>query len=222
VTTIRVGAGARDMASRRTRVYNRAKLHDHSGGLDEVERRLIGAVSNVYVMAWRLPADEIQLRCIWPDMRQVCWMKENKSEENRRAVSKVVHRMLSAVTHWQLLCGRVYFHDLLLEFNWRLFVRKSYLLLEEIYIEVMYGQQISESINSISFLWNCTPQSLYMPLWSSGQCSWLLNQRSWIRFPVLPNYLRSSGSGTGSTQFREDKCGATWKKSSGFGLENWH
>jgi hypothetical protein len=33
-------------------------------------------------------------------------------------------------------------------------------------------------------------------------------------------FLRSSGSGTGFTQPREDKWGATWKESSGSGLEN--
>jgi hypothetical protein len=43
------------------------------------------------------------------------------------------------------------------------------------------------------------------PLWSSGQSSWLLTQRSRVRFSALPDFLRSSGSGTGSTQPREDK-----------------
>jgi hypothetical protein len=38
------------------------------------------------------------------------------------------------------------------------------------------------------------------PLWSSGQTSWLLTQRSRIRFRVLPDFLSSSGSGRGSTQ----------------------
>jgi hypothetical protein len=38
------------------------------------------------------------------------------------------------------------------------------------------------------------------PLWSSGQNSWLLTQRSRVRFPSLPDFLSSSGSGTGSTQ----------------------
>jgi hypothetical protein len=28
-------------------------------------------------------------------------------------------------------------------------------------------------------------------------------QRSWVRFPALPDFLRGSGSGTGSTQPRE-------------------
>jgi hypothetical protein len=42
------------------------------------------------------------------------------------------------------------------------------------------------------------------PLWSSGQSSWLEIQRSRVRFPALPDFLRNSGSGTGSTQPRED------------------
>jgi hypothetical protein len=33
-----------------------------------------------------------------------------------------------------------------------------------------------------------------------------------VRFPALPHSLRSSGSGTGSTQPREYNWGATWKK----------
>jgi hypothetical protein len=42
------------------------------------------------------------------------------------------------------------------------------------------------------------------PLWSSDQSSWLQIQRSRVRFPALPDFLRSSGSGTGSTRPRED------------------
>jgi len=41
------------------------------------------------------------------------------------------------------------------------------------------------------------------PLWSSGQSFWLEIQRSRVRSPALPNFLSSSGSGTGSTQPRE-------------------
>jgi hypothetical protein len=60
------------------------------------------------------------------------------------------------------------------------------------------------------------------PLWSNGQSPWLQIQRSHVRFPALPDFLRSSWSGTGPTQPREDNWGATWKKSSGSGLENWN
>jgi hypothetical protein len=35
------------------------------------------------------------------------------------------------------------------------------------------------------------------PLWSSGQSSWLLTQRFQVRFPELPDFLSSSGSGMG-------------------------
>jgi hypothetical protein len=42
------------------------------------------------------------------------------------------------------------------------------------------------------------------PLWSSGQSFWLQIQRSRVRFQALPDFLRTRGSGTGSTQPRED------------------
>ena len=58
------------------------------------------------------------------------------------------------------------------------------------------------------------------PLWSSGQSYWLQIQRSRVRFPALPDFLSSSGSGTGSTQPREVNWGATWIKSSGSSPEN--
>ena len=47
------------------------------------------------------------------------------------------------------------------------------------------------------------------PLWSSGQSFWLQIQRSRVRFLALPDFLSSSGSGTGSTQPREVNWGAT-------------
>jgi hypothetical protein len=31
------------------------------------------------------------------------------------------------------------------------------------------------------------------PLWSSGQSFWLQIERSWVRFPALPDFLRSRG-----------------------------
>jgi hypothetical protein len=53
-------------------------------------------------------------------------------------------------------------------------------------------------------------------LWSSGQNSWLQIQRSQVRFTALPDFLRSCGSGTGSTP-HEDNWGATLMKSSSCG-----
>jgi hypothetical protein len=52
-------------------------------------------------------------------------------------------------------------------------------------------------------------------LWSDGQ-----SPKVRVRFPALPHFLRRNGSGTGFTQPREYNSGATWKKSSGSGLEN--
>jgi hypothetical protein len=41
-------------------------------------------------------------------------------------------------------------------------------------------------------------------LWSSVQSFWLQIQRFRVRFPPLPDFLRSKRSGTGSTQPWED------------------
>jgi hypothetical protein len=45
--------------------------------------------------------------------------------------------------------------------------------------------------------------------WSEFQAT---NPEVRVRFPALSDFLRSSGSGTGSTQPREYNSGATWKK----------
>jgi hypothetical protein len=55
-----------------------------------------------------------------------------------------------------------------------------------------------------------------MPVsWSSGQRPWLQFQRYRVRFPGPTDVMRSSGSGTGSTQLRENNRRATWKKKQG-------
>jgi hypothetical protein len=46
-------------------------------------------------------------------------------------------------------------------------------------------------------------------LWSTGQSSWLQIQGSQVWFPALPDFLRSGGSGTGSTQPREYNRGVS-------------
>jgi hypothetical protein len=46
----------------------------------------------------------------------------------------------------------------------------------------------------------CYVEESRPPLWSSGQSSWLQIQRSRVRFPELPDFLKNGGSGTGSTQ----------------------
>jgi hypothetical protein len=51
----------------------------------------------------------------------------------------------------------------------------------------------------------CYVEESRPPMWSSGQSSWL-------RFPALPDFLRSNGSATGSTHPRVYNFGATWKK----------
>jgi hypothetical protein len=56
----------------------------------------------------------------------------------------------------------------------------------------------------------------WLPLWSSGlvsgQSSWLQIQMSQVWFLVLPDFLKSSGSGTGPTEPREHNWRATWMK----------
>jgi hypothetical protein len=50
------------------------------------------------------------------------------------------------------------------------------------------------------------------PLWSGGKNSWLQIQRFRVRFPALPDFLRSNAFGTACTQPGEYNWGATLKK----------
>jgi hypothetical protein len=49
----------------------------------------------------------------------------------------------------------------------------------------------------------CSIRNVRPPLWSSGQSSLLQIQRFRVRFLAPTDFLRGSGSGTGSTQPRE-------------------
>jgi hypothetical protein len=67
--------------------------------------------------------------------------------------------------------------------------------------------------------WNVDHYYYYLPpLWS--HISWQQIQKSWFLFPALPDFQRSSGAGTRSTQPPEHNWGATWMRSSGPDLEN--
>jgi hypothetical protein len=68
---------------------------------------------------------------------------------------------------------------------------------------VMYmkGPDSCRQSPAVRFFRKCRHDGRWrLPLWSSGQSSWLLTQRSRVLFPALPDFLSSSGSEKGSTQ----------------------
>jgi hypothetical protein len=92
------------------------------------------------------------------------------------------------------------------------------------------AKESSNFINLCIELWLVLPfaqsickghlDSYTLPLCSSGQSSWLQIQRSRVRFPALSDFLRSSGSGSGSTQPHEDNRSYLNGKVAAMGLEN--
>ena len=66
-----------------------------------------------------------------------------------------------------------------------------------------FGGNLCNHLQVTGCLQQVCPKRLEMSLWSIGQNFWLQLQRSRVRFPALPDFLSSSGSGTGSTQPRE-------------------
>ena len=72
--------------------------------------------------------------------------------------------------------------------------------------KVTCGSMVQAHVNSVSIVAAYISSCVCVggpPLWASGQSFWLQIQRSRVRFPALPDFLSSSGSGTGSTQPRE-------------------
>jgi hypothetical protein len=66
----------------------------------------------------------------------------------------------------------------------------------------------------------CFPITKVLPLWSGGQSSWLQIQRSRVRFPALPDCLRSSGVERGPLSLVSTIEELLGRNNSGSGLEN--
>jgi hypothetical protein len=92
----------------------------------------------------------------------------------------------------------------IIEFYYLIRKIRTLLSSEQTNIDVYFwgGSAVSGLRSTVLFLLQY--QVRLPPLWSSGQNSWLQIQRSRVRFPVLPDFPRSSGSGAGSSQPRED------------------
>jgi hypothetical protein len=71
-----------------------------------------------------------------------------------------------------------------------------------------------------SWIYICYVEESRPHLRSSGQSSWLPIQMSRVLFPALPDFLRSSGSGTGPLSLVSTTEELLGRTSSGSGLEN--
>jgi hypothetical protein len=74
-------------------------------------------------------------------------------------------------------------------------------------VDIQRNSNFRISVETVARYGNCQILPLNVqgrpPLLSSGQSFWLQIQRSRVRLSELPDFLRSSGSGTGFTQPRE-------------------
>jgi hypothetical protein len=79
---------------------------------------------------------------------------------------------------------------------------------------VLYRGWDLNAVASTKFARNNNTGGLFVwpPLWSSGQEFLATDPEFLVWFLALPDFPRSSGSGTGSTQPREYYWGATSKK----------
>jgi hypothetical protein len=77
----------------------------------------------------------------------------------------------------------------------------------------VYGGSSETSVNIYPNIWHFFQKAVSLtiqllgirpPLWYIDRSPWIQIQRSRVGFPALPDFLRSSGSGTGFTQPRED------------------
>jgi hypothetical protein len=72
-------------------------------------------------------------------------------------------------------------------------------------------EEVVESIRFQQPMNHCRwTKVLWLPLWSSGQNSWLQIQRFRVCFTTLPDFLRSIRSGTGPTRPHEDNGRGIW------------
>jgi hypothetical protein len=101
--------------------------------------------------------------------------------------------------------------NLLSPFSWNKTITLVYLFI--LYILVAPFEPLLKGFqSSLSFMY-----FKFMYLLQDRLCGLVVRvpgcrSRDPVRFPELPDFLRSSGSGTGFTQPREYNRGATWKK----------
>jgi hypothetical protein len=96
-------------------------------------------------------------------------------------------------------------HAVIKEDKWTITIRfqREAMILSTFRRSFLYRLNGSVVINPSSWM-HPKLSTHFKPLRYSGQSFWLQIQGYRVRFPALPDFLRSSGSGTGSTQPRGD------------------